>query len=147
MDNQTEMTDDMAAYIDDTTDQVNDRIADIVQELTNILHDQGGFVRPHEAALLAAVGFAAADASAHMAGDIFLHPLSSYLEKIDNGHFVEHLSEKAAAGVLLNMQITAKPGLPESGVNKRLALEAAERLGPDWAQALYHFSVLVTKLA
>jgi hypothetical protein len=31
--------------------------------------------------------------------------------------------------------------------NKRLALEVAEAFGPDWAQVLYHFAVLVTKLA
>lgn len=144
MDNQIEITPD---DIDAMTDEVNDRIADLVRELTNILHDQGGFVRPHEAALLAAVGLVAADASADNAGDMFLHPVSSYLEQFSNGHFVEHLSDKAAAGILLNLQITAEPGLPESGVNKRLALEAAERIGPDWAQALYHFAVLVTKLA
>lgn len=31
--------------------------------------------------------------------------------------------------------------------NKRLALEVAETFGPDWAQVLYRFAVLVTKLA
>lgn len=133
--------------IDAKTDEVNNRIAELAGELTNILHDQGGFVRPYEAGVVAAVGIAYADASADIGGDAFLHNVSSYLEQFSNGHFVEHLSDKAAAGVLLNLQISAEPGLPESGVNKRLALETAERLGPDWAQALYHFAVLVTKLA
>lgn len=144
MDNQIEITSD---DIDAMTDEVNNRIADLTRELTNILHDQGGFVRPHEAGLLASVGLAYADASADNAGAMFLDPASSYLASPGNGHFVESLSNEAAANILLHMQITAKPGLPESGVNKRLALEVAERLGPDWAQALYHFAVLVTKLA
>lgn len=140
MDNQT--PDD----VDAMTDQVNDRIAELALELTTLLNEKADFVRPHEAGLLAAVGLMAADASADNAGDMFLHPVSSYLEQFSNGHFVEHLSDKAAAGILLNLQTTAEPGLPESGVNKRLALEAAERIGPDWAQALYRFAVLVTKL-
>jgi len=144
MDNQIEITSD---DIDAMTDEVNNRIADLARELTNILHDQGGFVRPHEAGLLAAVGMAYADVSADNAGALFLDTANSYLASPDNGHFVECLSHEAAANILLHMQITAEPGFPESGVNKRLALEAAERLGPDWAQALYHFSVLVTKLA
>lgn len=144
MDNQIEVSLD---DLDEKTDALNNRICVLVEELTNILHNQGEHVRPLEAWLVAEIGLAYADASADNAGDTFLHPVSSYLEKIDHGHFVEHLSDKAAAGILLNLQITKEPGLPESGVNKRLALETAERLGPDWAQALYHFAVLVTKLA
>lgn len=133
--------------LDEKTDALNNRICVLVEELTNILHGQAVHVRPLEAGLVAGIGIEYADASAYLCGEMFLHPVSSLLEKIDHGHFVEHLSDKAAAGVLLNLQITAEPGLPESGVNKRLALEAAERLGPDWAQALYRFAVLVTKLA
>lgn len=144
MTNQIEVT---SEDVDAMTDQVNDRICVLVEELTNILHGQADYVRPLEAGLVAGIGIEYADASADMAGDAFLDPVSSLLEKIDNGHFVEHLSDKAVAGILLNLQITAEPGLSESGVNKRLALEAAERLGPDWAQALYRFAVLVTKLA
>ena len=128
-------------------DQINDRIAAIALELTELLHETGDYIRPHEAGLVAGIGMAYADLSADNAGDLFLDPVSSLLEKPDHGAFFEHLSDKAAATVLLNLRLTTELGNHESGVNKRLALETAERLGPDWAQALYHFAVLVTKLA
>lgn len=58
--------------------------------------------------------------------------------------FITQLSNENIAKLLLQMHFgdifTEKP-------NKRLAVEVSEQFGPEWAQVLYHFAVLVTKLA
>lgn len=43
--------------------------------------------------------------------------------------------------------ITNELGNPDARPHKSFALTVAETIGPDWAQAWYHFIVLVTKLA
>lgn len=128
-------------------DEVNDRIAELTAELKGLLDNEADAIRPHEAALAAEVGLRFADLSGDLAGDEFLDDASNYLAQPSNANFIEDLSDKAIANLLLKMPITKEPGNPEAGVNKRLALEAAEALGPDWAQSLYRFAVLVTKLA
>ena len=126
-------------------DQINDRIAAIALELTELLHETGDYIRPHEAGLVAGIGMAYADLSADNAGDTFLGPVSTYLTG-ENGTFVDDLTPEAVATIILNLPITKERGPHEAVVNKRLALETADRIGPDQAQALYRFAVLVTKL-
>ena len=65
----------------------------------------------------------------------------------DMAEFVRELSPEVLADFMLQIQVTVEPGDPEELVNKKLAVEVADMLGPDWAQAWYHFIVLVTKVA
>lgn len=59
--------------------------------------------------------------------------------------FVRAMPEEMLARLLLQFPLT--DGLDTGRVNRKLALAVAEEFGPDWAQTLYRFSVLVTKLA
>lgn len=69
----------------------------------------------------------------------------------------EHISETGADSLLRSEHMSPTVAalfseLPIGDVtteklNKRFALEVAEVVGPDWAQVLYRFAVLVTKLA
>ena len=56
--------------------------------------------------------------------------------------FVERLDNEALGQLLLQFPFTEGDERP----NRKLALEVADILGPDYAQDLYRFAVLVTKL-
>ena len=60
---------------------------------------------------------------------------------------VEKLSNEALGQLLLQFPLTESPVDTEGRPNRQLALEVADIIGPDHAQALYRFAVLVTKLA
>ena len=62
------------------------------------------------------------------------------------GAFAERLSDASIGQLLLQLPFTEVVGDPESRSARYLAVEVADALGPDHAQALYHFAVLVTKL-
>ena len=59
---------------------------------------------------------------------------------------VESLTDKTRAQIMLKMPWTQMHN-PDGPLDKHFAVEVAETLGPDWAQALYRFAVLTTKVA
>ena len=61
--------------------------------------------------------------------------------------FVEQLTPEAFGELTLQFLGSGMMGNPQSPVNKIAAVKVADRLGPDWCQALYHFSVFCTRVA
>lgn len=61
--------------------------------------------------------------------------------------FSRKLDYTSIGQLLLKFPLTETDNNPDSRPNRALALAVADELGPDWAQALYRFAVLVTKLA
>lgn len=59
--------------------------------------------------------------------------------------FIKKLSPKAQAAMM--MQFPIAPESDPYKVNKVFAAQVAETFGPEWAQSLYHFAVLVTRIA
>jgi len=59
------------------------------------------------------------------------------------------MPNKMIAQMLLHLPIIDGAGNndPDGRLDRHLAVDVAETLGPDWAQAWYRFIVLVTKLA
>lgn len=63
------------------------------------------------------------------------------------GAVINNLSQETLAKMLLQMPWTKPEGDPDGNPNLPFVGHVAEILGPDWAQALYHFAVRVTKAA
>lgn len=66
----------------------------------------------------------------------------AYADLMPTAHFAMMMLKYPV--VITKLAEAEDPGNP---INKRAALDVAEILGPDWAQAWYRFIVLVTKLA
>jgi len=130
---------------EDTGNAVNERLAAIARELRTIFADYGEYVRPHEAGMVATQGHHAAITCHELAGPMHLVELSQNV-KIDPPTYMESLSNEAIGQIVLNLPMTEN-GDPDSPIDGHLAVDVAKELGPDWAQALYRFAVLVTKLA
>jgi len=128
------------------TEKVNARLEAIASELDEILTEYSAHVRPHEAAKVAGQGISFAEISHESAGETFVMPELGYQILQDNACWVESIGPNAMGQLLLNMPITEMCD-PETPLDKHLAVEIANELGPDWAQAWYRFIVLVTKLA
>ena len=79
------------------------------------------------------------------------HGSSALFEDRDNTEFtqefIQGFSGTALGEMILQMPLTKNPMDEQSRPNPVLACEVAEQLGPDHAQALYRFAVLVTKVA
>lgn len=127
-------------------DQVNASLVADHRQLSAILNKDSEHVRPYEAGLIAEAGLRFAAISHDCAGRDFLTGASRALEEEGGAAFIEGLSPAAIGAIILNLPLT-RNGDPDGPIDKHLAVEVAEALGPDWAQALYRFTVLVTKLA
>lgn len=63
------------------------------------------------------------------------------------GAIINNLSPETLARMLLQFPWTRPEGDPDGSPNLPFVGHVAEVLGPDWAQAFYHFAVRVTKAA
>ena len=91
------------------------------------------------------------DAENHVLADAMREHIEAWGD-VDSHEFFDTLFSRMNAptigNCILQMPLAANPmEARTANVNKTLALEVAEVLGPDHAQTLYHFAVLVTKLA
>lgn len=59
-------------------------------------------------------------------------------------HFIRQLDYRTIGALMLQMPVA--PGGVDMAPNKHLAVDVAETIGPDRAQAWYRFIVLVTKV-
>lgn len=125
-------------------DQINKRVEELATELRTAIASHADSIRPHEAALVAEAGLAYAALSHDLAGLAYFTGLSAAL--VEDAAWIESLSHPALANIFLNLPLTTDAD-PDGPLDKRLALEVAEAIGPDHAQKLYRFAVLVTKIA
>ena len=58
----------------------------------------------------------------------------------------EYFDEEKLSGIALG-QVIMEHTNPEGNVNKRVWFDAAEHIGPDYAQGMYQAAVFVTKVA
>ena len=133
---------------EDMGNAVNDRIAELTAELNEIVNCYPEHIRPHEAGQVFDAAIAYGNLSADCAGDKCLIDASATVaaDKGEGAEWVAHLSAPAIGSIILTLPITAA-GDPEAALDRHLAVDVADTIGPDWAQALYRFAVLVTKLA
>jgi hypothetical protein len=119
-------------------------------------------IRPFEAAKVAALTFAASALSDSDGGEYMRKEFGrvfDYYKGVDKfgdkhgqgftSNFVEGLPDVVKADILLQMPIVDCVGHSDPGaaVERHFALDVAKHLGPEWAQAWYHFTVFMTKVA
>ena len=68
-------------------------------------------------------------------------------EFLDPDYVYEYLNGKLSNEAFANLILQRFSPIEAAKSEKQMALDVAEVLGPDWAQRLYRFTVLVTKLA
>jgi hypothetical protein len=136
----------------DVTDEVNEWL-DLATSITRrIVAEYPDRIRPHEAARAFAAGFLIGDftqGDREQTGDIMAPIL---VENTAEPNFftgstsaVKNLPNELLADILLQLPLTEGDD-PDGRVDRALALTVADHIGPDWAQSLYRFAVLVTKL-
>ena len=135
------------------TEQVNEALAKLTADAKEVLAE-AGHIRPHEAAEMAMVGLEYLELAFSLAGDQpfdtdRMQKLFGGFDNEDWDSFTTFLTDKALARLILQIPITEGPGNadPDAAIRKHFAVDVADEIGPDWAQALYRFAVLVTKLA
>lgn len=126
------------------TDKVNEVIARATATLTDVVENHSGDVRPHEAeqVLDVAMDYAVLVASANGPENVAEH-LSDLLSDPENCDIIRALSPAAIGNVLMQALDKGCDG----EIDKHLAVDVSSIIGPDHAQTLYRFAVLVTKLA
>lgn len=122
----------------------NEQITKMAQALMGALMKERDEIGPFEASLVAEVGFRYAALSHDASGNSHLSSASKRVA--EDAAWIESLSQPALANIFLNLPLTTNAD-PDGPLDKRLALEVAEAIGPDHAQKLYRFAVLVTKIA
>jgi hypothetical protein len=88
-------------------------------------------------------------ATVHESMECLGRAFSNLLADKDEGEYLNtfshHVSEELIGQLILQLPLTIMGD--DDKLDKRLAIDVAETLGPDHAQTLYKFAVLVTKLA
>ena len=135
---------------EEKTERVNARLGEIAAEIRRLA--QGWeHIRPAEAAEVVVAALELASISRAADGGAALHNAIAGLEMrgLAREEIAAEIIGLTPEGMVadLLLQIPWTEGGPTARPNRNLALEATDVLGPDWGQALYHFAVLVTKLA
>lgn len=133
------------------SDEINRRIENAVAELQILLDDEAEYIRPYEAKMVLSL-FVPYFRLAESLDEIEPEGFREEFDKFDVdawGAFVRLLSDQAIGNLMLQFPIVDCPvnADPNAPVEKHLGVEVAKALGPDWAQAWYHFIVFVTKVA
>lgn len=126
-------------------DTIDDSMDRCITDLINFLEEQPEQISPRDAGKIAALGLEYGQLADEGSGDIHLEPFFELLAH--NPVLFRHITNEAFGQLLFQLPVTEEEGNPDSKINKKAALDVAEALGPDWAQAWYRFIVLVTKLA
>lgn len=136
------------------SDEVNSRVGVAAATLHTAIEEYSEYIRTHEAARIAELGFRflslafSLDDGEQINSHIPSDEIKAWDES-DWSSFVDFIPDEAIGRLLLQLPIVDGPGKADPGesIRKHLAVDVAETLGPDWAQAWYRFVVLVTKLA
>jgi len=148
---------------DEMSDVVNTDLQRAIDAIKSIMEHQAEHIRPWEAAQVSALAFEYAALSVQANGPEMMQTevakvYASYCENTYTdilpgqgftSEFVEGLPDVVKADILLQMPIVDCVGHSDPGaaVERHFALDVAKHLGPEWAQAWYHFTVFMTKVA
>lgn len=130
------------------TEEVNRRVLAASAELNTAIEEYAGHILPFEAGRAAQIGLRflslafSLDDGEHIDKAVAGDELAAW-DVEDWDSFARLLPDVAVGKLLLALRITDDFSEPR----KHLAVDVAETLGPDVAQAWYRFIVLVTKLA
>jgi hypothetical protein len=135
-----------------TTSGVCDKLDAAAADILTALEEYADCVRPYNAWEVAVLGLRMFTLGAGLAEPneaqrkAMREELAAWDEE-EWSEFAGLLPRSAIGQLLLQLPITEEPFNDTSQLDKHLAVDVAEALGPDWAQAWYRFIVLVTKLA
>lgn len=138
------------------TEIVNDRIMAAVRELQTAMSEFADHVRPLEAQEALRTGLEFGAFLPGLVDDLFHTPEQEFaaigfMTELASSpdlmvQFLRLLPAPVLGAMLLQFPLT--PDGDDTGpLDRHLAVDVAEVLGPDWAQTWYRFAVLVTKLA
>ena len=127
------LTNELANFLDLEADlDLSDEIQSKAEELLSLVRRDPDCITPYTVTMAAETFVAVCDVSDGLdEWSAMVHGL----RELDHTAFAQILMEKLSVQTELTK------------ADKMLALNVATHMGPDWAQKLYRFSVLVTKLA